>query len=355
MMVIVAKPCCAQEEYPSIYKTKFQVINVHQHCDSPSAKAIKAELEVMDRVGVDTVVILDGHWTGGKLLDWIELRKEFSKRVVLFANIEFALAKEPDFSAAIVRELNMQYRLGVQGIKVFKEFGMHHRDGQGKLIAIDDLRLDPYWQRCGELGLPVLIHSADPKECWSPKTYDNLFYEMPEESRQYGKPGMPQWEELIRQRNNLLKKHPQTKFISAHMGNQTFELVGLAKALDQYPNLYVECSARIGILGRLHPQAVRDFFIQYQDRILFGTDGGQADFPTDPEEIRDWQERETVFYSRHLRYFETDRTDIVEPYGRGRHRWRLAGVALPHDILKKFYSGNAAQIIPGLKRRDSSQ
>src|SRR3989442_888118 len=152
--------------------------------------------------------------------------------------------------------------------------GMYIRDGSGALLKIDDPRLDPFWARCGELGLPVLIHTADPKEYWYPLTYNSLHYgARSEEDQHYRNPEMPRWEELILQRNHVLAKHPKTTFIGAHFGSMTFELQQLAETLDRFPNFHVECAARLRILGRLNPQAVRDFFVKYQDRILFGTDG----------------------------------------------------------------------------------
>src|SRR6185436_8686757 len=179
------------------------------------------------------------------------------------------------------------------------------------------------------------------------------------------------WEELIEQRDNIVRKHPKTTFIGAHFGSMTFELQGLAERLDRYPNFHVECAARLRILGRLNPKAVRDFFTKYQDRILFGTDGivllsrkttekknilvYPIDDPeylrTDPgnaEALRGWKAGQFRTYSRYFEYFETDRTDLVDPTGFEPGWAKLSGAKLPAEVLEKFYHGNAERLIPGL-------
>ena len=351
LLVLPPAPVSAQQSEP-LYKTPYRVINVHRHGSPPSAAAAQAELEVFDRVGMDVAVILDGRWTGNGLAEWLALRDKHRDRIALFANLNFELAKQPGFSEAIVKELVEQHRLGVQGIKFFKGFGMTARDGSGKLIAIDDPRLDAYFEKCGELGLPVLIHSADPREYWYPRTYNSDHYGRTDRAKHWEDPQMPKWEELIRQRNNLLAKHPKTIFIGAHFGSLTYDLQQLAETLDKYPNFYVESSARLRILGRLNPVAVRDFFVKYQDRILFGTDSsilGGAD-PKDAAAVQAWKDGAARFYSRHFQYFETSRSDLMEPYGYEGEWLRLAGAKLPAEVLEKFYHANAEKLIPGLKK-----
>lgn len=343
----------AQDEDRPLYKTNYRVINVHRHCDSPSAAAIKAELEVLDRVGVSALVVLDGGDADGKLPAWQELRKKNPDRLIVFGNIPWGKIKRDSFFDDIVRDLPVSHRLGVQGIKIFKQLGMSYKDADGKLLKGDDPRLDPYWAKCGELGLPVLIHMADPKEYWYPLTYNTFHYGMRSEKDQfYDRDKMPSWEELIRQRDNILKKHPKTMFIGAHMGSLTFDLKQLGDTFDKYPNFHVDCSARTRILGRLNPQAVRDFFVKYQDRILFGTDSTALYNvkPDDEKEVSAWKDKAARFYSRHLEYFETNHIDIVEPYGWGKEWLRIPGVKLPPEVLEKFYHANAERLIPGLAK-----
>lgn len=351
VILLLGSVARAQDEQKPLYKTTYRVINVHRHCDTASEAAIQAEIEAMDKVGVAMAVILDGGQSDTKLPAWMEIKKKHADRIIVFANVNWGRIKQPTFYDDIVREIAASQRLGAQGLKIFKSLGMSIRDADGKVLKGDDPRLDPLWAKCGELGIPVLIHMADPKEYWYPLTYNSLHYGMKSEKSQYfHEKDMPTWEELIRQRDHILKKHPKTKFIGAHMGSLTFDLQKLAETFDQYQNFYVDCSARSRILGRLNPNAVRDFFVKYQDRILFGTDS-TALYNVDPKDdkaVVEWIQRGARFYSRHLEYYETNQLDLVEPYGYARDWLRIPGVKLPPAVLEKFYHANAEKLIPGL-------
>ena len=162
-----------------LYKTTYPVIDFHHHTDTPDTKAIDANLEVFDALGIDKLAVLDGGWTKGTLLEWVEIYKTRPDRLILFANVDFSKVDEASFSQDLVTEVIAQKRLGVQAIKIYKALGLFVRDQEGKLLAVDDERLDPYWEKCGELGLPVLIHTADPKEYFFPRTYNSFHYGVP--------------------------------------------------------------------------------------------------------------------------------------------------------------------------------
>jgi hypothetical protein len=262
-----------------------------------------------------------------------------------------------------------------QTVKVWKDLGMYVRDGNDRLLKADDPRLDPFWAKCGELGLPVLIHTADEKEYWQPLTYNSIHFGLrTEKDQHYNNPEMPSWEKLIRQRDAVLKKHPKTNFIGAHMGSQGHDLKQLEEALVVYPNFSVDTSARHRVFGRLNPPALRAFFQKHQDRLLFGTDGtilvkgrkkpnGSANIslyptvdpnlevidPGDKAAIKAWQDREATMYSQSLQYFETDRLDLLDPMRSGGSWLRIPGIKLPPEVLEKFYHANAEKLIPGLK------
>jgi len=184
-----------QERDPELHQTTYRVINVHAHWDLPNAAAVKAQLEVMDRAGIGAEVNLDVGRSDASLPDWIELQKKHPGRFVLFAKFtlrDFARIQEPGFFDDLVRELERSAKMGIQGVKVWKDLGMYIRDGSGALLKADDPRLDPFWTKCGELGLPVLLHAADPKEYWYPLTYNSLHYGYRAESDQhYHHPEMP--------------------------------------------------------------------------------------------------------------------------------------------------------------------
>jgi predicted TIM-barrel fold metal-dependent hydrolase len=280
--------------------------------------------------------------------------------------------KQPTFFADLVTNLERQARLGIKGVRVWKDLGMWVRDASGKLLAVDDPRLDPFWEKCGALGLPVLIHTADPKEYWAPITYDNFFYgERKDEDLYYHDPEMTAWDELMRQRDHVLEKHPRTRFIGAHVASLDCDLARLGRTFEKYPNFSVDCAgfSRLRRLSKLNPQAVRDFFTRYQDQLLFGTDGiilsGGRQKPgaivlypsEDPDwrfldpagtaAVEKWQFRTAQTYSQYLQYFEAQRVDLLDISQRG--SWvRVLGAGLPRDVLEKFYHGNAERLIPGI-------
>jgi predicted TIM-barrel fold metal-dependent hydrolase len=361
------------------YKTSHRIVNVHEHWGLPDEDAVRAQIEVMDASGIAKAVNLDAGRTDGTLPAWIALERKFPGRFVNFAKFtarDFERVKEQAFFEELVRELERAAKMGIRGVKVWKDLGMLIRDGRGALVRIDDPRLDPFWAKCGDLGLVVFIHTADPREYWYPLTYNSLHYANRVEEQQYYRiAGMPRWEDLIEQRDNIVRRHPKTTFIGAHFGSMTLDLQGLAERLDRFPNFNVECAARLRILGRLSPKAVNDFFSKYQDRILFGTDGlvlqgrkpatGSVPknilvYPVDdPETVRidakdaaavaRWKDGQARVYGRYFEYFETDRLDLVDPSSFETAWARLAGAKLPAGVLEKFYHGNAERLIPGLK------
>jgi len=357
------------------YQTKYRVVNVHRHGALATEGAVLAEFEAMDRAGIDKVVVLDGDSPPGTLPAWLELQRKYPERLAVFLKADFRDSAKPGFFEALVLKLESAKQAGVKGVKVWKDLGMANRDAGGKLIAIDDPRLDPFWAKCGELKLPVLIHSADPREYWYPLTFNSIHYGLRKEADQYYRdPEMPSYVELMRQRDKVLERHPTTTFIGAHMGSLEFDLAQLGTTLDKYPNFNVDCAARLRMLGRVNPPAMRDFFTKYQDRLLFGTDGAtlsagrkpgakatgnitiypadnpdmQWHDPGDAAAVGKWQDRAARDYAEYLQYFETDRVDLVDPAHSGGEWLRLFGARLPPEVLEKFYHGNAKRLIPGL-------
>lgn len=332
---------------------------MHGHGALPRLAALQAQFEVMDATGVDTLTLLlfdpagwpafQGGWSEKNLRAWLEVRRQFPERLNVFGTVDFGrTAREPAFFRGIVTELAEAARWGMQGIKIWKNLGMHHRDASGELLRIDDPRLDPFWAKCGELGLPVIIHTADPREYWYPNTFNTFQYRNRSAGLYHGNPEVPAWEELIRQRNHVLQKHPRTTFIGAHFASLTSDLDEVAALLERFPNLFVECGARLRFFYRYHPQAIRDFFIKYQDRVLFGSDvflpGDEATLSSDAARAA-WRERRVQSYRSYLAYFETDHY-VTVPGGYQQQWLRLKGLKLPPEVLEKFYHRNAERIIP---------
>jgi predicted TIM-barrel fold metal-dependent hydrolase len=318
---------------------KFPVIDVHNHVNDaggirgeevPAADVIK----VMDRANVKKVVILTGMW-GDKLQGVLDkMVKPYPGRFMVFTQIDYSKIDDANFGAEMVQQLDDSIRRGARGLKVLKDLGLGVKDKSGKLIAVDDPRLDLIWEECGKLGIPVAIHTTDPEAFFKPADNHNERYEelMHNPTWSFYGPEYPSKETLLAERNHVFEKHPNTTFIALHVANWPENLDAVSAWLDKYPNMYVEFGARQAELGR-QPRRARRFFQQYQDRILFGTD-------SDPEE---------KMYANYFRWLETA-DEYFDYWGYpGQGRWEIYGLALPDEILKKVYSENAERIFAHYK------
>ncbi len=321
-----------QTEAHVLDKPKFEVADVHCHWELEADP--QGLVEAMDRLGISYAVNLSGGW-GKRLESMLNRYKRFAPaRFEILVNIDFSEIDQPDFISKWVKFLEEANESGAAGLKVFKDLGLTIRDKSGKIVPIDDSRLDPIWEKCGELGMPVLIHAADPLAFFEP--IDRFNERIMQLGRHpdwsfYG-PEFPSREEVIRQRNHILEKHPRTTFIGAHIGNSAEDLSHIAEVLDEYPNFVVDISGRVAELGR-QPYTARRFFLDYSDRILFGTDRypGRVNQP-----------RHRIYY-RFLEtqdeYFDYHEHDFP-PTG----EWKIYGVFLPDSVLEKVYHLNADRI-----------
>jgi predicted TIM-barrel fold metal-dependent hydrolase len=333
-------------------RAKFPCVDVHLHPGirlRHSSEMLDDYVRVMDEQNIAVCVSLDGG-LGDELDEHMRyLWTKHRERFVIFANIDWRGSgreddpgswdmHRPDFARRTAMALEAAKAKGISGLKLFKQFGLGHRNPDGSLVKIDDSRWDEIWQACGRLELVVLMHTADPSAFFQPIDETNERWEElhrhPEWS--FHEPQWPSRDELLRARNRVIAKHRGTTFIAAHMANDAEDLAQAAAWLDEHPNLVVEIAARIAELGR-QPYTAREFFIQYADRILFGTDG-----PRDPRRIHlHWRLLET--YDEYFPYAEND----FPPQG----FWRIYGLGLPEDVLRKVYHENAARLIPGVRER----
>lgn len=317
-----------------VLRPRFPVIDIHNHLGQLDKAA--HYLSEMDSAGVELAVSLDGHSKEKFYKEHIARSKAASaKRFLVFFAPEWSRIDEPDFGNNEAKRLEEAVALGAGGVKVYKSLGLGVKDKSSKFVAVDDPRLDPIWAKCGELGIPVLMHVSDPKAFFTPldarnERYDELS-QHPDWS--FHGNGYPTKETLLEQRNRLLERHPQTIFIGAHMANLPEDLGQVGRWLDKYPNLYVEFSARISELGR-QPVTCRKFMVRYQDRVLFGTD-------TAPD---------AKAYRIYFRFLETA-DEYFDP-AQGHHlqgRWMIYGLNLPDEVLEKIYNKNALRIL-GMKK-----
>ncbi|NHF59891.1 amidohydrolase family protein [Flavobacteriaceae bacterium TP-CH-4] len=318
------------EEVP---RAKFPFIDVHSHQRDMSASTLKEMVADMDRINEAVMVNLSGG-SGNGLKSMVEsINANYPNRFAVFANVDFDGVGKTDWGAKAAQQLEEDVKAGAKGLKIYKSLGLRYKDTNGNRLAIDDPRLDPIWAKCAELGIPVLIHAADPKSFWDPMDSKNeRWLELKTRPRRKRSDDDPApWQQIIDEQHRMFKKHPKTKFINAHMGWYANNLGKLSELMDEMPNMSVGIGAIIAELGR-QPKTARAFFIKYQDRILFGKDSwNPAEFPT------------------YFRVLESD--DEYFPYYKKYHAfWAMYGLDLPDDVLRKVYYKNALKLIPGLDR-----
>jgi predicted TIM-barrel fold metal-dependent hydrolase len=310
---------------------RFPFIDVHNHQWTMPIQDLDKLIKEMDSLHMGVMVNLSGF--RGKYLEWSldNVNKKYPNRFILFLNINFEKLDDADWREETLAMMEEAVKQGVHGLKVYKELGLSDKDSKGNRIAVDDPRLDPIWMKCGELGIPVLIHSGEPSSFWKPKDkYNERWLELKQEPGRYRDPKkIPPFEQIMREQHNVFKKHSHTKFIDAHLGWYGNDLEQLGKLFDALPNVYTELGAVLAELGR-QPKAARAFLIKYQDRVMFGKDTYKM------EE-----------YYTYFRVLETG--DEYFDYYRKRHaHWKMYGLELPDSVLKKIYYKNALKVIPGI-------
>ncbi|HUF07748.1 MAG TPA: amidohydrolase family protein [Rhodothermales bacterium] len=314
-----------------VTQARYPFVDVHAHQRSPSTGQVDTLVQEMDAMNMAVMVNLSGG-TGESLVRTVETMKgAYPSRFVVFSNIDFSTFTEPNFGDRAAAQVERDVANGAQGLKIFKNLGMFLRDADGAIVAADDPRLDPIWQKCADLGIPVLIHVGEPSPFFETQDrYNERWLELkefPERKRPPDEFGT--WEEVMGRQHNLFRRHPRTTFINSHLGWLGNDLGRLGALMDELPNMYTEIGAVLAELGR-QPRFAREWLIRRQDRVLFGKDAWS------PEE-----------YHVYFRTLET--ADEYFEYYRKRHaHWRIYGLDLPDEVLRKLYYENALRIIPGL-------
>ncbi len=325
----------------------YPVFDVHVHFTPDRAQAMAEIMKANNLCGVANLGVLERRG-----IPFDEAMRAFrdvlGERAVYFPSPDFRDIA-PGFGERMAQELERKVDGGARGLKIFKDLGLRHKDADGNLITVDDVRLDPLWAKAGELGVPVLIHVADPVAFFKPLNEANERWDELQlhPDWHFGAPGFPDHDTLLAQRNRAIERHPGTTFIGAHLGNYPEDLTYVDRCLDRYPNFYVDTSARVGEVGHHPAEEARAFFLKHQDRILFGTDlvlGAVDETRTEPN-----VERITHTYDLHWPYFETDEQQLEYPGYPVQGRWKVDGIDLPDDVLEKLYVGNARRLIPGLQ------
>lgn len=318
-----------------ITRAKFPFVDIHNHQYSMPTMNLNGLISEMDKMNMAVMTNLSGRGRGSTehLENSIKnVKDHYPKRFLIFTNVDFSGIDDADWTKRTVKQLEEDVKRGASGLKIFKSLGMFDKDSKGNRIRIDDPRIDPVWAKCGELGIPVLIHSADPKQFWQPIDNQNeRWLELKTHPGRRHDNDPVSWETIINEQHNIFKKHPKTNFINAHMGWYASDLKKLGELMDLYPNMYTEIGAIIAELGR-QPRAAKAFMEKYQDRVLFGKDS--------------WVPSE---YETYFRVLESE--DEYFPYHKRYHAfWRMYGLGLSDKVLKKIYYKNALKLIPSIDK-----
>ena len=353
-LVLILSPASAQEmsfenynplstlvipENP-VTRAKFPFVDIHSHQWRLSKERVTELVSEMDEINMGTMVNLSGRgfsrdpdYDGGEYLNsMIKLfNSEAAGRFIVFTNLSFKNFGSKDWSKNAVETLATDVKNGVNGLKIYKSLGLRNQDINGNRIPINHPDLDPIWAKCGELGIPVLIHAADPAPFWHPHDSTNeRWLELKlRPGRKRGADNPAPFEQIIAEQHNIFKKHSGTTFINAHMGWMANNLDKAGKHLDMYPNVYFGIGAVIAEFGR-QPKRAKAFFEKYQDRILFGKDAYNKE----------------EFYT-YFRVLESE--DEYFPYYKKYHAyWKMYGLGLSDEVLKKVYYKNALRIVPNM-------
>jgi predicted TIM-barrel fold metal-dependent hydrolase len=341
-----------------VERSKFPNIDFHTHISGSTKSENGVELApdreylgtsqellaVMDRKNIRAMVNLTGGYDNGLAEAVAKYDRAYPGRFYTFTEPSYSRFKEADYPKLQAQAMARAHRDGARGLKILKTLGLYLRENitSGTLVKIDDARFDPMWDACGQLNLPVAIHISDPVAFFTPTDRFNERYEELNNHPDWSFYGQdfPSNAELIASRNRMIARHPNTQFVTVHVGNFSENLQNVAENLDRFPNMSVDIAARVGELGR-QPVTARRFFDKYQDRILFGTDATPHgdEFPQ--------QVFNDQLYEIYYRFLETNDEYFdyapakIPPQG----RWRIYGIDLPDTTLRKVYYENAARLL----------
>jgi predicted TIM-barrel fold metal-dependent hydrolase len=329
-----------------ITRAKFPTVDFHFHGRSlRTPQDYQKLIQLMDQTNVAVISNMDGGF--GQAFDQnMKIGEPYKDRIIHFARLNYEGINEKGWSEKTAAELERCFKAGAQGLKIWKDVGLTFKNSDGTYIQADDPRFDPIWEMCARYNKPVMIHISDSYGRFLPIGPENERYEAglwrSNTEGNYYKTGHVTPDVIDRARENMHRKHPQTRFVNAHFAMLYYDMDKVVEFLDKYPNADVEISATVQDLGRA-PLLIRKFFLKYQDRILFGSDG-------DPSRGA------AEFWVPHFRFLETydehfdHPAQLRSPTGAPLHgRWRIYGIGLPDDVLRKVYYTNALRYLPAAR------
>jgi predicted TIM-barrel fold metal-dependent hydrolase len=311
-----------------VERARFPVIDMHTHDNAKTDEQVAAWVLAMDELGIQKSTILcQAH---GQAFDAVIARyKKYPGRFSVWCGFDFTGYDQPGFGPAAVAELERCFKAGAEGVGEMgdKGKGLFYTTPAAWGVHMDDLRMDPLLEKCGELGMPVSIHVADPMWMYEPMDQFNDGLMNAYQWRLDNQTNILSHAELLGTLERAAKKHPRTFFVACHFANCCYDLARLGAMFDGCPNLYADISARFAETATI-PRAAAKFYQKYQDRLVYGTDMGRG----------------KEMYQTTFRILETEDEHFYD-WDQFTYHWPLYGLGLSDDVLKKVYQENAQAVL----------
>ncbi|MSQ83377.1 MAG: hypothetical protein EXR77_10910 [Myxococcales bacterium] len=366
----VESPTVAQLPKVAVAWQRPAVIDFHAHLSLDGVDRVR---QIMADNGIELMINLSGGSgrRGGQ--SWYlakALSDQLGGKILNFASPDWRDFGEPQWAAREAAALEQAVvQFGFRGVKISKGLGLGHTDERDQLVAVDDIRLDPLWQKAAQLGIAVCIHVADPRAFWWPLTEKNERWDelgvhpywaygpvsaevlatFPPQAQELvnQRTAVPSWPQLLQSAERLYRRNPKTTFVAVHFGNAAEDLAYVDGLLLRNSNLSIDIAARVGEFGRHPADAVKAFFEKWQDRIVFGTDigiGGDYLMLGSNGEIEPELKDVKPFYDAHWQYLQTAARQIAHP-SPIQGRWKVDAIGLSAAVLDKLYRRNALRLL----------
>lgn len=335
-------PSCRGDYYTVDDFYKVDKIDTHVHLNSEDP--VLAELAREDKfllltisVDVPSYVNLEEQ----QRLALLQISKN-PDRVKYLTAFNLHNLDSPAWSMNTITQLRQSFEKGALGIKLWKNIGMEYRNSDSTFIMVDDPRLDPVINFIIKEDKTVMAHIGEPKNCWLPldemtvNNDRNYFREHPR-YHMYLHPEYPSYEDQVNARDKFLEKHRDMRFVGAHLGSLEWDVDELAKRLDKFPNMAVDMAARIPHLQHqtiTDRDKVRNFFIKYQDRLIYATDSGISP-DENTENVKKYVHEKWL---ADWKYFVTNETMTADEVN-----GEFKGLQLPKEVVNKIFHDNAVK------------
>jgi hypothetical protein len=352
----------AKDQYSSILDIKkIRKIDIHTHISS-NADYLK---EVMDEWNLKMFTICNEGLKSDRLEAQRKIAMDICQRYPRYygwcTTFDLNGIQTPGWTNRVIKQLQSDFDQGALAVKIWKEVGMQLKDKKGKFIQIDDPVFEPVLQYIGGQKKTLFTHIGDPIEYWlfdGPDGWPDAWYKKGGGvwNRIGEFKGEVSYDTLMRARDHILPKYPDLKMVGCHLGSMAFDVDEIARRLDAFPNFAVETSFSIPYLMGQVREKIRDFFIHYQNRILYGSDisGGLVATPflVDMSKINEHWSQEDLDqlnqdlvkqYEHDLNYLATNQEFTLDHY-------KVRGLELPETVLQKIYYDNAVSWVPGVER-----